>query len=297
MYSREVTESDSEIVSVSKVTRRSTFDFTSSPGEIDRMQVQVPVASSEAGPSVIVGYSARKGISCVSRSSQTKTRLLCVYSFELSMSSRKKRSLSPQQASGSHGPRKRAYLPPQSDIEPSVIDVDADDLPEILARIKDQEENESLAKQLDEQWNGVAGPSNSGQDDDDEALARRLAAEWEQEDGAPMDGLLNTGISQRQIDDEVIEIEDDEDDAFPVPSTSTAHPQASTSHTAKRTRPPPRRQGQSSSNGASQTTVPPDEKLEDFRALFTSERPCSKCGEPVASPRGYVCELQSNVPS
>ncbi|KAI0673805.1 hypothetical protein C8Q78DRAFT_1019118 [Trametes maxima] len=93
----------------------------------------------------------------------------------------------------------------------AIPDDDEDSLESILAQIKAQEESEALARRLQQEWNapgpsGVqpepAGPSGTGtrsrctfgnvieiSDDegheDDEAVARRLAAQWEREDATP----------------------------------------------------------------------------------------------------------------
>ncbi|ESK87451.1 ubiquitinating enzyme [Moniliophthora roreri MCA 2997] len=41
---------------------------------------------------------------------------------------------------------------------------------------------------------------------------------------------------------------------------------------------------------------PPDIQLEEFRALFTAERPCTKCGKMVPSPTGYVMFKGNGIP-
>lgn len=75
-----------------------------------------------------------------------------------------------------------------------------DDLETILARINEQEESERLAKALHGEWNQPSGslcPHGSGGAanlEDDEALARRLAKEWEQATNPPN----NSGNSDRE---------------------------------------------------------------------------------------------------
>lgn len=158
--------------------------------------------------------------------------------FSTSMSLSNKRKLSPQ-----HSPRvsKRAHYE-------TAIDVDADDLTEILARIKEQEESERLAKRLQDEWM---------EPEDDEALAKRLALEWEQEDKAASTGDAGfaSGLKNCRETDDSLSIR---------ASASTTH----------------------SSN--TNDLTPPDDILRQFRPLFTQERPCSECGKLVASPRGHV---------
>ncbi|KAK7038770.1 hypothetical protein VNI00_010655 [Paramarasmius palmivorus] len=43
-------------------------------------------------------------------------------------------------------------------------------------------------------------------------------------------------------------------------------------------------------------TKTPDTQLGDFRALFTAERPCTKCGNMVPSPTGYVMFKGDGIP-
>lgn len=66
---------------------------------------------------------------------------------------------------------------------------DEEDFDAILARIKEQEESEQLARKLQEEWNGTssAGPSSvvNGSTVNDEAMARELAQQWEDGDYQP----------------------------------------------------------------------------------------------------------------
>lgn len=80
-------------------------------------------------------------------------------------------------------PPKRSRKLTEADV--IVIDSeDEEDFDAILARIKEQEESEQLARKLQEEWNGTsnAGPSAVKSTENDEAMARELAQQWE-EDG------------------------------------------------------------------------------------------------------------------
>jgi hypothetical protein len=104
--------------------------------------------------------------------------------------------------------QKRARVSPAPDV--IVIDDDGDDeeLVKVLARIEEQEKSEKLAKELSQQWNGQGvftesealkgGASSSSLDvntvDQDEALARRLQKEWEEEDR--LDTVQTTSLLQ-----------------------------------------------------------------------------------------------------
>ncbi|KAF7307392.1 UBIQUITIN-CONJUGAT-2 domain-containing protein [Mycena indigotica] len=81
------------------------------------------------------------------------------------MPPKRRRSASPSKA------RKRARVPDEDVI---VISDEEDDLEEILALIKQNEESEKLARQLNQSTH-----HSTQECDDDEALARRLAAEWD----------------------------------------------------------------------------------------------------------------------
>jgi len=147
--------------------------------------------------------------------------------------------------------------------KPVVIDVDNDaeeeDFGSILARIKEQEESEALARKLHDEWNGVASTSTSGAEviviDDDEggedaATARKLAQEWELEDGKVASALYQQSTGTLSL--------------------KSARSSASGSHLLL------------------EQETPPDEQLLQYRDLFVAERQCTKCGKPVKSPRGHV---------
>ncbi|KAL0951732.1 hypothetical protein HGRIS_008406 [Hohenbuehelia grisea] len=155
-------------------------------------------------------------------------------------------------------------------------DDDGDDFANILAQIKAQEESEALAKQLQSEWD-TAGPSSSvvngattGMEvsEDDEAMARRLAAEWgESNQGSSADPIhLDAGATLK----EKARISSDE--------TPVERPEPARRLTLV-------------------DEVSPDERLAEFRELFTAERDCSKCSAKVPSPRGFVTFTSASPPS
>ena len=150
-----------------------------------------------------------------------------------------------------------------------------EDLSDILARIKEQEDSEAFARQLEAEWNNVPSTSANvskgsqvvhgverdvivipdNEQEDDEEMARRLAREWGEQDGRNL----------------------------PPQSVSS-------SSSASRCVPPKRR----SSTGLSppEAEMPPDEKLHEYKPLFTQGRSCTKCTKMVESPRGQVCHYR-----
>lgn len=145
-----------------------------------------------------------------------------------------------------------------------------EDLDSILALIKQQEESEALAQQLQSEWNDLpntsANASNSSRatiidvdedivilDDDaseaedDAAMARRLAREWEREDN--QNNLIDAGLSSKT-------------------TTGT----------------PPRPFKLVDMN----LETPPDARLLEHRELFVRNRNCPKCNKQIKSPRGLV---------
>ncbi|KAJ7665225.1 hypothetical protein DFH06DRAFT_1268392 [Mycena polygramma] len=156
-----------------------------------------------------------------------------------------KRPLSPSKPSPAKS-RKRARR--------SLIieDDDDDDLAEILAQIKASEENERRAR------NGGSSKNAEVIDvddlEDDEAMARRLAAEWADEEP-----------EASTKEPETVDV-----DAWEPPVASTSV-----------------KTGPSRPVSLADNTSP-DEKLAEFRSFFIAERDCSNCGKPVKCPRGFV---------
>ena len=168
--------------------------------------------------------------------------------------------------------------PPKRTKKHTAIPVDDDEgaesLDSILARIKALEESEQLARRLQDEWEASVPelpstrvPSGStsrsyttpenpieisdGEDEqeDDEAMARRLTREWEMEDGMDMDVDAEVGRP---------------------PSYSS----------------PSKGKGKSTSD-VKEPSVLPVSKLEEHRDLFVGEKTC-QCGAELHSPRGHV---------
>ena len=163
----------------------------------------------------------------------------------------RKRNLSPSQASGSKPKRlRKASASPAPDFE-DVIAIDSDhetnesdDLKAILAQIKAQE--------------------------DDEAMAKRLAAEWAEAESTNLEGV-----------DDMSDIEE--------VHLGTSSISKGTGSLTKRTG---IMDSSDSQGNKSYISVPirPDEGLMSFRDMFTKTRPCSKCGKNVQSSRGCVSD-------
>jgi hypothetical protein len=178
----------------------------------------------------------------------------------------RKRNLSPSQASGSKPKRLRKAVSPAPDPEyVMVIDSDhetneSDDLKAILAQIKAQE--------------------------DDEAMAKRLAAEWAEAESTN----LEKGVDELPMD--LSDIEEVHPGTPNDASASTSSISKGTGSLAKT------RTGIMDSSdpqgNRSYISVPirPDEGLTPFRDLFTKTRPCSKCGKNVQSSRGCVSDMR-----
>lgn len=161
---------------------------------------------------------------------------------------------------------------------------DPDDLKEILAQIKEQEDSERLAKQLETNY----VPSSSGSKsmpiyiEDDAAMARQLAEEWALEDNTlEMNHEEISNLSDIEI--------------LPGPSNAKVERHAgndfpnaggSTSTSAKLADP----------QFYKLENVRPDAALEPFKQFFTTSRNCSKCSKDVKSRRGSVMFSDSVFP-
>lgn len=174
---------------------------------------------------------------------------------------------------------KRRKLGPDQEFEEiTVVEYEEDDMEAILAQIKEQEDSEALARQLEAEWNDSddmpststknVKPNISNEDitiisddgeEDDEAMARRLAREWEEQD-----------LIRNESPEPLLEAQ----------SSSQSHPPTSWN------RPAPRK-----SMLQSETESPPDQKLQEFRSLFTQERNCPKCNKTIGPIRGQVCPI------
>jgi baculoviral IAP repeat-containing protein 6 len=200
---------------------------------------------------------------------------------------RPRRSLSPIEPSGGSSKRTRKAPVPEphdviviEDSDDAENEADPDDLKEILAQIKEQEESEHLAKQL---HNDYGVPLSSGSKDmpidleNDAAMARQLAEEWALEDSA-------LEMNHEEIaDSSDIEI-------LPGPSNTKVSSQPRQTGNA------PRNTGNSNSTSSmfpdrksyKLANTRPDTALEPFKQTFTLTRNCSKCSKYVKSPRGSV---------
>lgn len=173
----------------------------------------------------------------------------------------RKRNLSPSKASGSKPKRSRkastSLVAPVPDLDDVIVidsDSESDELKAILAQIKAQEESERLVLR------DLGQPSSSGSKDaelhyeDDEAMAKRLAAEWAHEAESNNASASSSSLSKTR----------------PL-TMDSSDPQGGKSYVS--------------------LPVRPDEGLLSFRDIFTMTRPCSKCGKDVQSPRGCVSDI------
>jgi hypothetical protein len=178
-----------------------------------------------------------------------------------------KRNLSPSQASGSKPKRlRKASASPAPDPE-DVIVIDSesdnetnesDDLKAILAQIKAQE--------------------------DDEAMAKRLATEWAEAESINL---------EEGVDDFPMDLSDIEEVYPGTPKDASATTRSVSKGKGSLTKTRTGIMDSSDSQGnKNYISVPitPDEGLTPFRDMFTRTRPCSKCGKNVQSSRGCVSD-------
>ena len=210
-------------------------------------------------------YCAQKWTSRRSRVTLSTLHVKITLKFNYHMPKGRKRNLSSSQASGSKPKRLRKASPSLAPDPEDVIVIDSDkeinesdDLNTILAQIKAQE--------------------------DDEAMAKRLAAEWAEAESTNL---------EEGVDDFPMDLSDIEQ-VFPgTPNDASA----STSSVSKgKGSLSKTRMGimdfSDSQGNKSYISVPitPDEGLTPFRDMFTKTRPCSKCGKDVQSSRGSVSD-------
>lgn len=194
------------------------------------------------------------------------------------MPARKRRATSPEPIPK----RTRQDTPPTREII-EILD-ENESLESIVARIEEQERSEALAKQLSRQLNGEGGPSQPPHpgvatddvialdDEDDEALARRLAEEWAQEDEMLVDEPLPANdISDKGKVKETLR----------STTRATVRTPISVQHSA----------GSNSEAGCGV-----ESSLQTHKEVFVLTRPCTKCGKDVVSPRGYVRCFTSLLP-
>ncbi|KAJ4485664.1 hypothetical protein J3R30DRAFT_3282130 [Lentinula aciculospora] len=155
-----------------------------------------------------------------------------------------KRDLSPSRNDIQNSKKRARVATP----EPIVVEDDSDDdLADILAQIRQQEESERLVKQLQDECATGGSSSNAIliQNDTDEALAMRLASEWEVADANGEQKSETIVLGKARIQQRCF-----------LPSTAAVKT--------------------------------PSDSLSLYRTVFTRDRACTKCGENVKSPRGYV---------
>ncbi|KAL0063045.1 hypothetical protein AAF712_010069 [Marasmius tenuissimus] len=132
-----------------------------------------------------------------------------------------------------------------------------EEMKDILAQIAAQEESEKLAKQLQAGTSTSCNGESSNRESDEE-MARRLAAEWAAND-AEIDSKESAGTNATE----------------PIQPIQVHE------------------NGNTIPDGNDDFGSPPDHDLKPQDPLFTGERPCTKCGAMVPSPRGYVrCLVQ-----
>lgn len=177
----------------------------------------------------------------------------------------RKRNLSPSQASGSKPKRlRKASASPAPDPE-DVIVIDSDnetnesddDLEAILAQIKAQE--------------------------DDEAMAKRLAAEWAEAESTNFEKGLDFPMDLSDFE----EVYPGTPNDASVSTSSISKGKSSLTKTRTGTMDSTDSQGNKSYISM---PITPDEGLTPFRDMFTKTRPCSKCGKDVHSSRGCVSD-------
>lgn len=203
------------------------------------------------------------------------------------MSARKRRATTSQTSPQLEPKRTRSDDSPTREVI-ELLD-DEESMESIIARIQEQEQSEAFARQLNEELNGAPGPSSLAHEqeddqdvialdgEDDEALARRLAQEWEQDDDV-MD-VDAEGLPQP------------EHIVAPAPSPKGKNKEilSARSGTSSRTR----STGFNSPVTRNDTRSSAEDDLVTHRNVFVQSRPCTNCGGDVVSPRGYV---RANTP-
>ncbi|THH23238.1 hypothetical protein EUX98_g7941 [Antrodiella citrinella] len=194
-------------------------------------------------------------------------------------------------------------------------------LESVLARIKQQEDSEAFALKLDAELNGGAGPSHFGtpifldEDDDQEIFAFNGGGEDEDDDEDAI--AYNYGYED---EDDVFETYDEEDEIFakqnaqewanehsvgsnedvfedameiddpPLPLTPPPVSRCKDKGKKKQdVEPAPLPERSLPSPVAEIGTPSPEQQdLLQYRNLFRCIRKCTKCGEDIVSPRGFV---------
>ncbi|OJT09580.1 hypothetical protein TRAPUB_13957 [Trametes pubescens] len=180
-----------------------------------------------------------------------------------------KRPLSPESPRSSRTKTKRHSVAPPVDVD----DDDEDTLEFILAQIKAQEQSEALAKKLQAEWDapGPSIPSGAGacgsNSDLDDVIV--ISDDEEEDDEA----IARRLAKQWELEDVVL-------DRTPESSSSKSSDS----------------KGKANAHSATTTTPTPTSALEQYRVLFTGTRICS-CGVALPSPRGHVSPQYSTAAS
>ena len=168
-----------------------------------------------------------------------------------------------------------------------------EDLDEILAQIREQEASEALARQLQEEWGnegtvvttGASAPATSSilyKPDDDDVI---IIGDEEGSEGEVL-------AIQRSLED----LRKAQSSSVKRATRSAARNGDSNIVTTDSEPAQPRSSGCIRASSESTTGLePPDSRLKKFTELFTADRPCSKCGTSLPSPRGIVRSLASRT--
>lgn len=173
-------------------------------------------------------------------------------------------------SSGS-GPAKPAKIPRHGPANnPIVISDDDDDLQEILAQIKAQDDSEALAKSLQKELDHDAGSSSHGahvEECTDVIMVDSGSEDAEVEEVVKTKAKANSSGKDKGKGKAVARTNG-------AASSRSPHKQAKETITVK------------------PGEEPPDERVIPFRELFTSSRHCSKCNQELESPRGDVRSIR-----
>jgi len=149
----------------------------------------------------------------------------------------------------------------KSRLEPHAAEnTEDDDLEVILARIKEQEESEALARRLQDEWNNV--------DDAFNASAQTSSAAFVKDSNMDEDEALAIQLSLE-------ELKKNEHAGSVRQDSSRTSQHKNTAQTRQL-------------HEFSDDDSPPDVSLMSHRSLFTGDRPCANCGHLISSPRGFV---------
>lgn len=169
--------------------------------------------------------------------------------------------------SSASGPAKPAKIPRQGPAnDPIVISDDDDDLQDILAKIKAQDDSDALAKSLQKELDHAAGSSSHHAHVEESTDV--IMVDSGSED-AEVEGVVTTKAKANSSGK-------DKGKGKAVARTNGAASSRSPQKQVKR------------AITVKPGEEPPDERVIPFRELFTSSKHCSKCNQELESPRGDV---------